>query len=187
MFHLAYLVCFTTVLATTLFIRKSGIGIHIAIGDSLSDSSIGLRTPRPDSIPTNLSSILVCAFGMQSGIKKQANVDRVQALRKDRGLVAVGSRTSPSMLHRTSADTKRLPSDLCKSTAIRTTVDRLTHFDATPIHEHFMADLPVELAAFRATRDRAISPNFEQWYAAGAGSHTIEDAGAGPSILVSGS
>jgi hypothetical protein len=187
MFHLDYLSCFPTVLATTLFTRKPWIGLLIAIGDSVNVSSIGLRTSQPNFIPANLSSIRVCAFGMQSGIKKQPHIHRVQAQRMDRGLVADGSRTSPVMLHRTSASTRRLPSDLCKSTAIKTTVDRFNYLDATQIHECFMADLLVELAALRATKDRAISPDLERWYAARAGSHTIEDAGASHSICVSGS
>jgi hypothetical protein len=152
MFHLDYLSCFPTVLATTLLTRKSWIGLLIAIDDSLNVSSIGLWTSQPNFIPANLSSIRVCAFGVQSGIKKQAHIDRVQAQRKDRGLVADGSRTSPAMLHHISADTRRLPRDLCKSTAIQTTIDRFTYLDATQFHEYFMADLPVELAAFRATK-----------------------------------
>jgi hypothetical protein len=187
MFHLDYLFCFPTVLAKTLFTRKSWTGLLIAVGDSVNVSSMGLRRSQPNFIPANLSSIRVCAFGIQPGIKKQAHIHRVQAQRKDRGLIADGSRMSPATMHRTGAGTRRLPSDLCKFNAIKTTVDRFTYLDATQIHEYFMADLPVELAAFRATKDKAISPDFERWYAAGAGSHTIEDAGAGHSICVSGS
>ena len=187
MFHLDYLSCFPIVLATALFTRKSWIGLLIAIADSVNVSSIGLRTSQPNFIRANLSSIRVCAFGIQSGIKKQAHIHRVQAQRKDRGLVADGSRTSPAMLHRSSAGTRRLPSDLSRTTAIKTRVESFTYLDATQIHEYFMADLPVELAAFRATEDRAISPNFERWYAARSGSRTIEDAGASHSICVSGS
>jgi hypothetical protein len=187
MFHLDYLFCFSTLLATILFTRKSWIGPLIAIGDSVNTSSTGLRTSPPNFVPANLSSIRVCAFGIQPGIKKQAQIDRDQARGKDRGLVADGSRTSPATMFRTTAGTRCLPSDLRKINAIKTTVDRFTYLTASQTHEYCMADLTVKLAAFRATKDRAISPNFQRWYTARAGTHTIEDAGAGHSICVSGS
>jgi hypothetical protein len=146
-----------------------------------------LRTSPPNFVPANLSSIRVCAFGIQPEIKKQSQIDRDQALGKDRELVADGSRTSPATMFRSTAGTRCLPSDLCKITAIETTVDRFTYLAAPQTHEYCMADLTVELAAFRATKDRAISPNFRRWYTARAGTHTIEDTSAGHSICVSGS
>jgi hypothetical protein len=47
------------------------------------------------------------------------------------------------MHYRTAAGTRRLPSDLCRSTAIKTMVGGVTYLGATRIHEYFVADLPV--------------------------------------------
>ena len=127
MFHFDHLFCFSALLATILFTRKSWIGLLITIGDSVNTSSTGLRTSEPNSVPANLSSIRVCAFGIQPGIKKQAQIDRVQARGKDRGLATDGSRTSPATMFRTPLGTRRLPSDPSKITAIKTTVDRFTY------------------------------------------------------------
>jgi pimeloyl-ACP methyl ester carboxylesterase len=47
-------------------------------------------------------------------------------------------------------DGKRFPSDLSKSTAIKTTTDGFTYLDPAQFHEYFAADLPAEQAAFMA-------------------------------------
>lgn len=107
------------------------------------------------------------------------------------------------------------PSDLSKSTAMKTTADGFTFLDPTQFQFFFAADLPVELAAFMAHSqvfnaavnfeavittpawrekpswmvvagaDRIINPDLERFYAARADSHTIEVAGASHSVYVS--
>jgi pimeloyl-ACP methyl ester carboxylesterase len=112
-------------------------------------------------------------------------------------------------------DGKRFPSDLSKSTAIKKTADGFTYLNPAQFHEYFAADLSAEQAAFMArsqvlnladnfkavitapawrskpswmvvaTKDRTINPDLERWYAARAGSHTVEAAGASHSVYVS--
>ncbi len=112
-------------------------------------------------------------------------------------------------------DGKRFPSDLGKSTAIKTTTDGFTYLDPAQFHEYFAADLPAEQAAFMArsqvlnaaenfkavittpawrskpswmvvpTKDRTINPDLERWYAARAKSHTVEVSGASHAVYVS--
>jgi pimeloyl-ACP methyl ester carboxylesterase len=112
-------------------------------------------------------------------------------------------------------DGKRFPSDLSKSTAIKKTTDGFTYLDPTQFHEYFAADLPNELAAFMArsqvlnfadnfsavitkpawrskpswmlvpTKDRAINPDLERWYAARAKTRTVEISGASHAVYVS--
>lgn len=107
------------------------------------------------------------------------------------------------------------PSDLSKSTAMKTTADGFTFLDPTQFQFFFAADLPVELAAFMAHSqvfnaavnfeavittpawrekpswmvvagaDRIINPDLERFYAARADSHTIEVAGASHCVYVS--
>ena len=114
-----------------------------------------------------------------------------------------------------SRDGMLFPSDLSKSAAMRTTADGFTFLDPTQFPFFFAADLPIELAAFMAhsqvfnaavnfqfviTRpawrekpswmvvagaDRIINPNLERFYAARAGSHTIEVAGASHCVYIS--
>jgi pimeloyl-ACP methyl ester carboxylesterase len=113
------------------------------------------------------------------------------------------------------ADGKRFPSDVSKSTAIKTTPDGFAYLDPSQFREYFAADLPPEQAAFAArsqvlilaanfsgvittpawrskpswmlvpTRDRTINPDLERWYAARAGSHKVEVTGASHSVYVS--
>ena len=113
------------------------------------------------------------------------------------------------------ADGKRFPSELSKSSAIKTTMDDFTYLDPTQFHEYFAADLPAEQAAFRArskvlnaaenfkavittaawrskpswmlvpTKDRTINPDLERWYAARANSHKVEVPGASHAVYVS--
>jgi pimeloyl-ACP methyl ester carboxylesterase len=112
-------------------------------------------------------------------------------------------------------DGKRFPSDLSKSTAIKTTADGFTYLDPAQFHEFFAADLPAQQAAFMArsqvlnfadnfkgvittpawrskpswmivaTKDRTINPDLERWYAARAKSHKIEISGASHSVYAS--
>jgi pimeloyl-ACP methyl ester carboxylesterase len=111
-------------------------------------------------------------------------------------------------------DGKRFPSDLSKSSAIKTT-DGFTYLDPAQFHEYFAADLSAEQAAVMArsqvlnladnfkavittaawrskpswmlvaTKDRTINPDLERWYAERAKSHKVEVAGASHSVYVS--
>ena len=110
---------------------------------------------------------------------------------------------------------KRFPSDLSKSTAIKTTADGFTYLDPAQFHEYFAADLSAEQAGFMArsqvlnlaanfkavittpawrskpswmlvaARDRTINPDLERWYAARAGSQKVEVPGASHAVYVS--
>jgi pimeloyl-ACP methyl ester carboxylesterase len=112
-------------------------------------------------------------------------------------------------------DGKRFPSDLSKSTAIKKTADGFTYLDPAQFHEYFAADLSAEQASFMArsqvlnladnfkagitvpawrtkpswmlvaTKDRAINPDLERWYAERAKSHKIEVSGASHAVYVS--
>jgi hypothetical protein len=105
MFHLDYLSCFLTVLATILLARKSWIGLLIAIVNSLIVCAIALRTSQLGFIPANLFCICVYAFSMRSWLKKQTHTNRDQAQPQNSGSVADGPRMSPAMQHRTAAGT----------------------------------------------------------------------------------
>jgi pimeloyl-ACP methyl ester carboxylesterase len=130
------------------------------------------------------------------------------------GLVYVAAHM-PDAGESESEDGKRFPSDLSKSTAMKTTADGFTYLDPTQFHDLFAADLPVELAAFMAESqvfnaavnfqaiittpawrekpswmvvagaDRIINPDLERFYAARANSQKIEVAGASHSVYVS--
>ena len=112
-------------------------------------------------------------------------------------------------------DGKRFPSDLSKSTAIKKTADGFTYLDPAQFRDYFAADLSVEQAAFMArsqvfnfadnfkavittpawrgkpswmavaTKDRAINPDLERWYATRANSHRVEIEGASHAVYVS--
>jgi hypothetical protein len=151
MFHLDYLSCFLTILATILLARKSWIGLLVAIVNSLIVCAIGLRTSQLGFIPANLFCICVYAFSMRAWLKEQIQTNRDQALRQDSGSVADGPRMRPAIQHRTAAGTRLFPSDLGKSFAIKTTVDGFTYLDLTQFHDCFVVDLPVESAAFMAS------------------------------------
>src|SRR6201994_1854003 len=90
MFHLDYLSCFLTILATILLARKSWIGLLIAIANSLIVCAIGLRTSQFGFIPANLFCICVYAFSMRSWLKKQTLASRDQMQREGDGSVADG-------------------------------------------------------------------------------------------------
>ena len=108
MFHLDYLSCFLTVLATILLARKSWTGLLIAIVNSLVVCAIGLQTSQLGFIPANLFCICVYGFSMRSWLKKQTHTNRDQMQPQDSGSVAdspaVDPRMSPAM-HRTVAVT----------------------------------------------------------------------------------
>jgi hypothetical protein len=105
MFHLDYLSCLLTVLATILLARKSWIGLLIAIVNSVVVCAIALRTSQLGFIPANLFCICVYGFSMRSWLKKQAHTNRDQAQREDSGSIVDRPRMSPVMRHRTAAVT----------------------------------------------------------------------------------
>jgi hypothetical protein len=105
MFHLDYLSCFFTVLATILLARKSWIGLLLAIVNSLIVCAIALRTLQLGFIPANLFCICIYAFSMRSWLREQTHTNRDQAQPQDSGSVADGLRMSPDMQHRTPART----------------------------------------------------------------------------------
>jgi hypothetical protein len=79
MFHLDYLSCFLTVLATILLTRKSWIGLLIAIVNSVIVCAIALRTSQFGFIPANLFCICVYGFSMRSWFQKQTHTNRDRA------------------------------------------------------------------------------------------------------------
>jgi pimeloyl-ACP methyl ester carboxylesterase len=129
------------------------------------------------------------------------------------GLVYVAAHM-PDAGESEAADGKRFPSDLSKSTAIKTTADGFTYLDPAQFREYFAADMPAGQAAFAArsqvlilaanfsgvittpawrskpswmlvaTKDRTINPDLERWYAGRARSHKVEVAGASHSVYV---
>jgi hypothetical protein len=70
MFHLDYLSCFLTILATVLLGRKSWTGLLISIVNSLIVCVIGFQTSQFGFIPANLICICVYAFSIRSWLKK---------------------------------------------------------------------------------------------------------------------
>src|SRR6266699_3360032 len=70
MFHLDYLSCFLTILATVLVGRKSWTGLLISIVNSMIVCVIGFRTSQFGFIPANLICIGVNAFSIRSWVKK---------------------------------------------------------------------------------------------------------------------
>ena len=70
MFHLDYLSCFLTILATVLVSRKSWTGLLISIVNSMIVCVIGFRTSQFGFIPANLSCICVYAFNIRSWVKE---------------------------------------------------------------------------------------------------------------------
>ncbi len=130
------------------------------------------------------------------------------------GLVYVAAHM-PDAGESESGDGRLFPSDLSKSNAMETTADGFTFLDPARFPFFFAADLPGELAAFMAqsqvfnaavnfqfviTRpawrekpswmvvagaDRIINPRLERFYAARAGSRTIEVAGASHCVYIS--
>src|SRR5215469_18803352 len=79
MFHLDFLSCFLTVLATILLGRKSWTGLVVAIGNSLIVCLIGLRTSQFGFIPANLFCICIYACSMRSWLRERTHKNRDQA------------------------------------------------------------------------------------------------------------
>jgi pimeloyl-ACP methyl ester carboxylesterase len=130
------------------------------------------------------------------------------------GLVYVAAHM-PDAGESESQDGTLFPSDLSKSTAMKTTADGFTFLDPTQFHDFFAADVPVERAAFMsrsqvfnfadnfkaiittpawrekpswmvvAGADRIINPDLERFYATRANSQTIEVAGASHCVYIS--
>jgi pimeloyl-ACP methyl ester carboxylesterase len=130
------------------------------------------------------------------------------------GLVYVAAHM-PDAKENEADDGKRFPSDLSKSTALKTTPDGFTYLDAAQFQEYFAADLSAEQAAFMArsqvfnfadnfkavitkpawkskpswalvaAKDRAINPDLERWYAKRANSHKVEVTGASHAVYIS--
>jgi nicotinamide riboside transporter PnuC len=88
MFHLDYLSCFLTVLATILVGRKSWTGLLFSIVNSLVVCIIGMRTSQFGLIPANLFCVCIYAFSIRSWLRGQR--DRSQGS----PAVAVRSRTA---------------------------------------------------------------------------------------------
>jgi pimeloyl-ACP methyl ester carboxylesterase len=112
-------------------------------------------------------------------------------------------------------DGRRFPSEVSKSTAVKTTADGFDYLDPVQFRDYFAADLSPEQAAFEArsqvliadanfhavitapawrgeqswmvaaTIDRIINPDLERWYATRANGHKIEVSGASHSVYVS--
>jgi hypothetical protein len=76
MFHLDYLSCFLTVLATILVGRKSWTGLLVSSANSLIVCLIGLRTSQFGFIPANLFCICVYAFSIRSWLKQHTHTPR---------------------------------------------------------------------------------------------------------------
>jgi hypothetical protein len=81
MFHLDYLSCCLTVLATILLGRKSWIGLLVASINSLIVCVIGLRTGQHGFIPANLFCIAVYAFSMRSWVRPATPQESTAAAR----------------------------------------------------------------------------------------------------------
>jgi hypothetical protein len=107
MFHLDYLSCLLTVLATILLARKSWIGLLVAIFNSLIVCAIGLRTSQLGFIPANLFCICVYAFSMQPWLKEQTDTKS-----RSRGARSSGS----------AAQNQEQPAALRKRQAVRKAV-----------------------------------------------------------------
>jgi hypothetical protein len=88
MFHLDYLSCLLTVLATILLARKSWIGLLVAIFNSLIVCAIGLRTSQLGSIPANLFCICVYTFSMRPWLKEQTDTKSRSRAARSSGSVA---------------------------------------------------------------------------------------------------
>jgi hypothetical protein len=126
MFHLDYLSCLFTVLATILLARKCWIGLLLAIINSVIVCAIGLYTLQLGFIPANLFCICVYALSMRSWFKQQTHGHPDQAQRRDTDLAAYGLWVHPSRADRIAAGTRRFPGDLTRSTATKMSVDGLS-------------------------------------------------------------
>ncbi len=92
MFHLDYLSCFLTILATVLVGRKSWTGLLISIANSMIVCVIGFRTSQFGFIPANLICICVYAFSIRSWVKK-THTHRIRPAMGVRSTENVGQRS----------------------------------------------------------------------------------------------
>ena len=157
MFHLDYLSCFLTVLATILLARKSWIGLLIAVFNSVVVCVIALRTSQLGLIPANLICICIYASSMRSWLYEQTCTNRGQAPRQD--TVADGLRTSPAGQHRAAAGIALRKTPLRSFLCV--TCNRqghgFTYLDTTQFHGFFAADLSGKHAAFMV-RSHVLDP-----------------------------
>jgi hypothetical protein len=70
MFHLDYLSCFLTVLATVLLGRKHWTGLVVAIVNSLIVCVIGFHTSQYGFIPANVFCVCVYGFSIRNWLKE---------------------------------------------------------------------------------------------------------------------
>jgi hypothetical protein len=126
MFHLDYLSCLLTVLATILLARKCWIGLLLAIINSVIVCAIGLHTLQLGFIPANLFCICVYTLSMRSWFKQQTHAHPDPAQRRDTDSAAYGTWVHPATADCIAAGKKRLPGDLTRSTATKTSVDGLS-------------------------------------------------------------
>jgi len=126
MFHLDYLSCFLTVLATILLARKCWIGLVLAIINSMIVCAIGWHTLQLGFIPANLFCVCVYTLSMRSWFKQQTHAHLDTAQRRDTDSAAYGTWVHPVTADRIAAGKKRLPVDLTRSTATKTLVDGLS-------------------------------------------------------------
>jgi hypothetical protein len=151
MFHLDYLSCFLTVLATILLARKSWIGLLIAIVNSLIVCAIGLRTSQLGFIPANLFCICAYAFSMRSWLREQTHTNRDQARRQD---------MSPAMQHRTDAGTATAGAPRHSSKTNRSRARRCTLLppavNRAPLQRSLVYDRTRDRGAFRRELSRRV-------------------------------
>jgi hypothetical protein len=126
MFHLDYLSCFLTVLATILLARKCWIGLLLAIVNSVIVCTIGVQTLQFGFIPANLFCICVYAFSMRSWFKQQTHAHPDQAQRRRTDSAAYGPWVHPATTDRIAVGTRRFPGDLTRPTATKTSVGGLS-------------------------------------------------------------
>jgi hypothetical protein len=158
MFHLDYLSCFLTVLATMLLARKSWIGLVIAVFNSLIVCVIALQTSQLGLIPANLISICIYASSMRSWLYEQTCTNRGQAPRQD--TIADGLRTSPAGQHRAAAGIalrgaaplRGFLSIICNRQG-----HGFAYLDTTQFHGFYAADLSGKHAAFMV-RSHVLDP-----------------------------
>jgi hypothetical protein len=105
MFHLDYLSCLLTVLATILLARKCWIGLLFAMINSVIVCAIGVHTLQLGFIPANLFCICVYALSMRSWFKQQTHAHPDQAQRRDTDSVALGPWVHPAAADRIAAGT----------------------------------------------------------------------------------
>jgi hypothetical protein len=125
MFHLDYLSCFLTVLATILLARKCWIGLVLAIINSMIVCAIGWHTLQLGFIPANLFCICVYTLSMRSWFNQQTHAHPDQAQRRDTDSAAYGTWVHPATADRIAAGKKRFPGDITRSTATKMSVDGL--------------------------------------------------------------